>query len=178
MAFRLDVDVRSVPMYVYKTTGNFTEMMPQYVEQALREGLSGWRVTDCVVTMYECGYVSPATTAAHFRKLTPLVLRAALERAGTVVCKPMIRVSLEIPADAVGAVLVATARLGGLGASTSRRGDLATLQTLLPAARTQELQRQPPGLTSGEGGAETSFGGYRPVTGPPPSRQNVIPGSQ
>jgi translation elongation factor EF-G len=53
----------------------------------------------------------------------------------------------------------------GLGATTSRCGDLATLQTLLPAARTQELQRQLPGLTSGEGVAETSFGGYRPVTG-------------
>jgi hypothetical protein len=46
VAFRLDVDVRSVPMYVYKTAGNFAEMMAQYVGQALQEGLSGWQVTD------------------------------------------------------------------------------------------------------------------------------------
>ena len=82
-----------------KTVGNFAAMMTQYVTQALREGPHGWRVTDCTVTMIECGYISPSTTAAHFRKLTPLVLMAALDQAGTVVCEPMIRVSLEIPAE-------------------------------------------------------------------------------
>ncbi len=41
VAFRLDVSIRSVPMYVYKTADNFAEMMTQYVGQALQEGLSG-----------------------------------------------------------------------------------------------------------------------------------------
>ncbi len=175
VAFRLEVDIRSVPMYVYKTAGNFAEMMAQYVGQALREGLRGWPVTDCAVTMFESGYVSPATTAAHFRKLTPLVLLTALSQAGTVVCEPMIRVSMEVPAEAVGSVLAAAARLGGTAGTPSRRADLATLETLLPAARAQELQRQLPGLTSGEGVAETSFGGYRPVSGPAPGGRRADP---
>jgi ribosomal protection tetracycline resistance protein len=66
---------------------------------------------------------------------------AALDQAGTIVCEPMIRVSLEIPAETVGSVLAAV-------------------------ARAQDLQRQLPGLTSGEGVAETSFGGYRPLANP------------
>jgi ribosomal protection tetracycline resistance protein len=167
VAFRLDVDVRSVPMYVYKTTGNFAAMMTQYVTQALREGPHGWQVTDCTVTMFDCAYISPSTTAAHFRKLTPLVLMAALDQAGTVVCEPMIRVSLEIPAGTVGSVLAAVARLGGTAGTSALQADLAVLETLLPAVRAQELQRQLPGLTSGEGVAETSFGGYRPVVAAP-----------
>ena len=113
VAFRLEVDVRSVPMYVYKTVGNFAAMMTRYITQALCEGLRGWQVTDCTVTMTESGYISPSTTAAHFRKLTPLVLMAALDQAGTAVCEPMIRVSLDIPAETTGAVLAAVARLGG-----------------------------------------------------------------
>ena len=168
IAFRLEVDVRSVPMYVYKTVASFAAMMTQYVRQALREGPRGWRVTDCIVTMNQCGYVSPSTTAAHFRKLTPLVLMAALDQAGTVVCEPMIRVSLEIPADTVRSVLAAVARLGGAAGTPALRADLdplTVLETLLPAARAQELQRQLPGLTSGEGVADTSFGGYRPMAG-------------
>jgi len=173
VAFRLDVGIRTIPMYVYKTAGNFAEMMTQYVGHALREGLSGWPVTDCAVTMYESGYISPTTTAAHFRKLTPLVLLAALKQAGTVVCEPMIRVSLEIPAEAVGAVLAAAARLGGAAGAPSPRGDLARLEIVLPAARAQDLQRQLPGLASGEGVAEASFGGYRPVSGPPPVRRRT-----
>jgi hypothetical protein len=55
-----------------------------------------------------------------------------------------------------------------IGAGTSAlQADLAVLETLLPAARAQDLQRQLPGLTSGEGVAETSFGGYRPVAAAP-----------
>ena len=46
------------------------------------------------------------------------------------------------------------------------------LETLLPAARAQELQRQLPGLTSGEGVADTSFGGYRPMAGSPGQAQS------
>jgi ribosomal protection tetracycline resistance protein len=117
--------------------------------------------------MTECGYISPSTTAAHFRKLTPVVLMAALDQAGTVVCEPMIRVSLEIPAETVGSVLAAVARLGGSAGIPVLRADLAAVRTLLPAARAQDLQRQLPGLTSGEGVAETSFGGYRPVAAAP-----------
>jgi len=117
------------------------------------------------VTMFECGYISPSATAAHFRKLTPLVLMAALDQAGTVVCEPMIRVSLEIPADTARSVLAAVARLGGTAETPVLRADLAAVRVLLPAARAQDLQRQLPGLTSGEGVAETSFGGHRPITG-------------
>ena len=175
IAFRLEVDVRSVPMYVYKTVASFAAMMTQYVRQALRAGPRGWRVTDCIVTMNQCGYVSPSTTAAHFRKLTPLVLMAALDQAGTVVCEPMIRVSLEIPANTVRSVLAAVARLGGVAGTPAPRADLdplTVLETLLPAARAQELQRQLPGLTSGEGVADTSFGGYRPMAGLPGQAQS------
>jgi ribosomal protection tetracycline resistance protein len=172
---RLDVDIRLVPMYIYKTAGGFIEMMTQYIRHALRECLFGWQVTDCAVTVNECGYVSPSTTAADFRKLTPLVLMAALRRAGTVVCEPMTRVSVEIPADTVGVVLAAVARLGGVVAAPSLRGDLAVVKTVLPVARSQNLQRQLPGLTSGAGVIETSFGGYRPVRGLPPARPRTTP---
>jgi ribosomal protection tetracycline resistance protein len=191
--FRLGVDIRSVPLYIYKTEDNFIETVAQYVRRALHEGLFGWEVTDCAVTMNACEYFvgdgakrgsrstsgriqvrASRTTAADFRKLTPLVLMRALERAGTVVCEPMIRVSIEIPTDTVGAVLAAVARLGGVVETPSLRGDLSTIETVLPAARAQDLQRQLPGLSGGEGVVETSFGGYQPVSGAPPTRRRTL----
>jgi ribosomal protection tetracycline resistance protein len=172
---RLDVDIRLVPLYVYKTADAFAEMMTQYAAHALREGLHGWPVDDCLVTVTDCGYVSPVTGAADFRKLTPLVLMAAVRQAGTVVCEPMIRAALEIPADAIGAVLAAAARLGGIVGSPSVRSGLARAEITLPAARAQDLTRQLSGLTSGEGVIETSFGGYRPLRGVPPVRARTMP---
>jgi ribosomal protection tetracycline resistance protein len=183
--FRLDVDPRRVPLYIYKNVDNFSAAMTQYIRRTLQEGLFGWQVTDCTVTMNECGYYvgdgaakptapTPRTTAADFRKLTPLVLMLALERARTTVCEPIMRVSIEAPTDTVGVVLAAVVRLGGVVETPSLRGDLSVIDTLLPATRTPELTRQLPGLTGGAGAVETSFGGYQPVRCPPPIRRRTM----
>jgi ribosomal protection tetracycline resistance protein len=94
----------------------------------------------------------------------------ALERAGTVVCEPVLRVRLELPAATIGAALAALARLGAVAQTPSLQGELATIETVLAAARVQELQRQLPALTVGEGVLESDFGGYEAVSGAPPTR--------
>jgi ribosomal protection tetracycline resistance protein len=171
-AFVLDVDTRHVPLFVYKRREAFAGAMAGYVRAALREGLCGWPVTDCVVTMVECVYSSPdgpastrgpLSTAGDFRKLTPAVVRRALELAGTVVCEPVVRVALDVPADALRTVLPALGRLGAAVEPPELRGSLATVETVLSATRAQELQRQLPGLTGGEGVLESTFAGYEPV---------------
>jgi ribosomal protection tetracycline resistance protein len=179
--FRLQVDPRTVPLYIYKTLEGFSERVDQYVRQALREGPFGWQVTDCVVTMTKCSYSvpdgppskrGPLSTAADFRKLTPLVLMQALERAGTVVCEPIVRVSVEIPTGAIGTLMAALARLQAAVVETpSLRGALSTIETVLPAVRAQDLQRQLPELTGGEGVLDSTFAGYQPVSGNQPTRR-------
>ena len=54
--FRLDVDQRSVPLYIYKTKRLFIDHMTEYICRALRRGLYGWEVTDCAVTLTKCDY--------------------------------------------------------------------------------------------------------------------------
>ena len=173
--FQLDVDVRLVPIYIYKGVDVFVDHMAQYVREALQEGLLGWQVTDCAVTMTDCGYRAPGTTAADFRKLTPLVLMQALELAGTVVCEPTVRVGLEIPADTIGAVMAALGRLGASAETPSLNDELAVVETVLSAARARDLQRQLSGLTRGEGVLESAFAGYQSVIGEQPRRPRTMP---
>jgi ribosomal protection tetracycline resistance protein len=171
--FRLDVAARDIPLYVYKTHDDFREQMARYVRGALREGVHGWEVVDCVVTMKQCAYSiadgppsrrGPTSTAADFRKLTPLVLRQALDHAGTVVCEPVVRVRLEVPTRTVGAVLPALARLRAAVETPSPNGELSTIEAVLPVTSADELQRELPGLTGGEGVVEWTFAGYQPVS--------------
>lgn len=182
--FRLAVDTRFVPMYVYQGVEAFTAAMASYVASALTEGLHGWRVTDCVLTLVESGYSvadgppslrGPTSTAADFRKLTPIVVMRALADAGVVVCEPASRVSLEVPLDALGPVHAAVARLAAAVHGQTTGDDLATLVTDLPTAKVPDLQRQLPGLTGGEGVLTAEFTGYRPVTGPAPTRRRSTP---
>jgi ribosomal protection tetracycline resistance protein len=135
------------------------------------------------VTMNRCMYSvpdgppsrrGPLSTAADFRKLTPLVLMQALHDAGTSVCEPVVRGELEIPAASIGAVTAALGRLGASLETQSLRGDLATIETILSAARAQELQRELSRLTGGEGVLEASFVGYAPVNGKRPTRRRAI----
>jgi ribosomal protection tetracycline resistance protein len=178
----VQVDPRTAPLYVYKTLESFTEHMGQYVRRALREGLFGWQVTDCIVTMTKCTYSvpdgppsrrGPLSKAADFRKLTPLVLMQALERARPVVCEPIVRVSLEIPTGTIGAVMAALARLGAAVETPSLQTKLSTIEMVLPATRAQDLQRQLPGLTGGEGVLDSAFAGYQPVSGDQPTRRRT-----
>jgi ribosomal protection tetracycline resistance protein len=169
--FRTDVDVRLLPLYIYKRLETFGEHMSQYVLEALQEGLFGWQVTDCVVTMTDCGYRAPGTTAGDFHKLTPVVLGRALAHAGTVVHEPTVRVVLEIPASTTGGVIAALARLGAVTQTPALGDELAVIDTILSAAQLRELQRRLSGLTGGEGVLESEFAGYRPVAGDPPVRR-------
>jgi ribosomal protection tetracycline resistance protein len=178
--FRLDIEPVTAPLYLYKTLASFEEHMDRYVRESLGEGLHGWQVTDCVVTMTTCTYSvpdgppskrGPLSSSRDFRRLTPIVLMQALERARTTVCEPVVRVRLEVPAESVGAVLAAVGQLGALAEMESLRGDLATVETVLSILAAQDLQRELSRLTSGEGVLESTFLGYEPVSGDPPTRR-------
>jgi ribosomal protection tetracycline resistance protein len=112
-----------------------------------------------------------SSTASDFRQLTPLVLRRAIRAAGTIVHEPVDRFYLEAPADAFGPVARILASLHATPESPSQSGSSFVLRGLIPAARVHELRQHLPGLTSGEGFAETTFDSYRPVVGPAPTRR-------
>src|SRR6266568_679306 len=101
--FRLEVELGSMPFSFFKA-------VEDTVREALHQGIHGWQVTDCLVTMTHSGYCprqshshamfdkSMSSTGWDFRKVTPLVLMSALKQAGTSVHEPMHRFHLELPA--------------------------------------------------------------------------------
>jgi ribosomal protection tetracycline resistance protein len=178
------LDPRDAPLYTFKTFAAFAEHMGEYVRLALAEGLYGWQVTDCVVTVTKIAYSladgppsrrGPMPTARDVKRLVPLVLLRALEQAGSVVCEPVFRVAAEIPVEAVGAMLAVVGRLGAGAMTPMTRGQLSVVEATLPASHVQELRRRLPGLTGGEGVLDSEFEGYRPVTGDPPTRRRLTP---
>jgi len=178
------LDKRNVPLYVFKTFDSFFQHMDEYVRLALEEGLFGWRVTDCVVTLTKIGYSladgppsrrGPMPTTRDIRRLTPLVLLQALEQSGSVVCEPVFRIVAEVPTETIGPMLAALGRLGAGAATPSPRGELSVLESTLSASHVQELRRQLPGLTGGEGVLDSEFAGYQPVTGESPIRKRLTP---
>ncbi|WP_184915526.1 elongation factor G [Streptomyces luteogriseus] len=169
VGFRLEVELGSMPYAFFKA-------VEDTVRETLDQGLHGWQVTDCVVTMTHSGYSprqshahqgfdkSMSSTGADFRGVTPLVLIEALRRAGTRVHEPLHRFRIEAPADTLGALLPVLAGLAAVPETTRNREDVCVLEGTVPAARAHALEQRLPGLTRGEGEMESSFAHHAPVT--------------
>lgn len=180
VVFDLDVPLRDLPLFLFKSVEHFTSVMDQHVRHAMSRGAAGWEVTDCRVTLTEMGYASgdgppskrgPLPTALDFRKLTPIVVRQALARATTQVCEPVLRVALEVPTQDGPRLLRLLGRWGTEVTGQTATADLTRLDARLVAARLHDLQHQLPDLTGGEGVLEVTFDGYQPVRGRPPTRR-------
>jgi ribosomal protection tetracycline resistance protein len=173
--FRIEAEPGSMPAAFFRA-------VEDTVRETLQQGLHGWAVPDCLITMTHTGYLakqsaghqrfnkSMSSTGEDFRKLTPLVVVAALRQAGTVVCEPVHRFRLDAPADALGPVLAALTRLHGVPHDSVTRDDALTIRGEIPAARVHELRGVLPGLTRGEGVLECAFDRYEPVAGPVQAR--------
>ncbi|WP_431047637.1 GTP-binding protein [Streptomyces sp. P1-3] len=172
--FRWEIELGALPF-------SFLKAVEETVHQTLRQGIHGWPVTDCTVTMTHSAYTPPppsgwstwSSTAGDFRKLTPLVLMSALRQAGTRVYEPMHRFHLEAPADAFGALLPVLARLGAVPRAPAVRAASCVLEGEIPAASVHRLEQRLPGLTRGEGVLECAFERYQPVRGAIPTRERT-----
>jgi ribosomal protection tetracycline resistance protein len=173
--FDIDVELGSMPVAFFRA-------VEDTMRETLQQGLYGWAVTDCLVTMTHSGYLakhslghqrfnkSLSSTGEDYRKLTPLVAMAALRQARTVVCEPIHHFRLDVPAGMLAQLLPALTRLRAIPHTQVTGETSATLEGDIPAARIHELRQQLPALTGGEGVAEFTFDRYEPVSGTPPAR--------
>jgi ribosomal protection tetracycline resistance protein len=174
--FQLEVELGAMPIAFFRA-------VESTVRETLQQGIYGWQVIDCAVTMTHSRYLprqshahqgfskSMSTTGEDFRHLTPLVVMSALRQARTVICEPIQHFHLEAPADVLGQLLALLARLHAVPRTLAIRASSCTLEGDIPAARVHELRQQLPVLTRGEGMLECAFDHYQPVRGTIPTRQ-------
>ncbi|WKU07098.1 hypothetical protein [Micromonospora sp. HUAS LYJ1] len=117
--YRIEVEPGGLPAAFHKA-------IEETVRHTLQQGLYGWQVVDCVVTLTDTAYFSPVTSAGDFRKLTPLVLMTALRAAGTTVHEPVNQFEAEVPDDTVHAVI---SRLAAARATIDHRRTTGTPPT-------------------------------------------------
>lgn len=170
VVFRMELRPETIPTYLFKSPEEFRASMRDYVLETLRQGLYGWQVSDCIVTMFQSGFAAPATAARDYRLLTPLVLMTALQQADTVVCEPLHRFQLEIPIDCYGRIVALLAELRALPQTSAMRDTSCMLEGVIPADQIQVLQQDLPSLTRGEGVLECVFDHYEPMQAPFPTR--------
>jgi ribosomal protection tetracycline resistance protein len=180
VTFRIEVELGSMPIAFFRATEDT-------MRETLRQGMHGWEIPDCTVTLTHSGYLGKqslghqrfnkamSSTGEDYRRLTPLVVMSAVQQAGTVVCEPVHRFRLDAPADTLGPLLAALARRRAVPHTQSTRGASLALEGDIPAARVHDLRQELPALTRGEGVLECAFDRYEPVIGVIPTRPRLGP---
>ncbi|MDR6667968.1 TetM/TetW/TetO/TetS family tetracycline resistance ribosomal protection protein [Rhizobium sp. 1399] len=166
-AYVLEADVGQMPISFYRA-------IEETVSETLKAGVFGWQVIDCQVVLTVVRHSSPSSTAADFRGLTPLVLAEALSQAEMVVCEPVERFQLEVPATTLPVIVTLLAKCGASISETLIESSVARLEGVIASIHVQGIRRQLPGLTSGVGIIESIFDHYTPLSGPSPIRSRTV----
>ncbi len=157
------------------------------VRTGLAQGRHGWEIPDARVVITDTGYL-PRQSAMHqgfnknmssvgadFRHLAPVLIHESLCHAGTVVCEPIERFSLEIPVWALPSISATLARAEGVIHDTVPGHDVLELAGNIPTRCLRDLSALLPTLTRGEAIFTSEPDHYRPIQGPPPERTRVGP---
>ncbi|MBD8706067.1 TetM/TetW/TetO/TetS family tetracycline resistance ribosomal protection protein [Pseudomonas sp. CFBP 13711] len=153
---------------------SFYKAIEESVIKTLGEGRHGWPVCDCEVTLTMVDYESPSSTAADFRHLTPLVLAAAIEQAGTTVCEPRSQFHIEVPIAQSASIQTLLARAGAITTGATISEGTVRIKGSIVTTKIYKLQHEIPNVTSGLGFIESEFAAYAPVPGAPPSRDRSM----
>jgi ribosomal protection tetracycline resistance protein len=163
--FALEINTGTLPAAFHKA-------VEDAAMRTLAEGLYGWEVVDCVVTMTRSILHRDwaNSTAADHRKLAPLVVMDALRRASTEVQEPIQSFHFECPIDTFGHFARVMPEFGEITSEPLIKAGTCSVEGNLPAAKVPDLRSLIPGMTRGEGFLETEFSHFARVRGKFPSR--------
>jgi ribosomal protection tetracycline resistance protein len=166
IVFRPDAGIGRIPV-------SYIKIVEEMVFKTLQQGFYGWEVIDCVIEITHAGYESAMSTGTDFRRLTPLLIAEALQKAGTEVYEPMNHFELDIPSVTLPKVLQSlVSAQATLETTTTERG-VSRIEGILPVRRTFDFERNIPDLTSGEGVFAAVFGGYQKAQGKTPTKKRT-----
>jgi ribosomal protection tetracycline resistance protein len=149
---------------------SFHVAIEETLSTVVTEGLFGWRVTDCRVTLIHGRYHAPTPSAGDYRRLTAVAFGQALRQAGTTVCAPVSCFELEIPADALTSVLARLVTAGATPEIAEAGTTRCRVTGTMPTEKVDEFEQRLPGDTSGQGVFFAEPAGHEPVQGPAPTR--------
>jgi ribosomal protection tetracycline resistance protein len=163
IVFRRETEYGALP-------GAFHTAIEDTVHRTLGQGLLGWPVTDCTVTLIHTEFDNACSTGGDFRHLTPLVVMQALSRAGTRVYEPCHFFEVEIPVHLLNMITTRLLSLEARIRETTMNRSSWVIAGEIPARQVHTITKQLPDLTSGEGVWWSRPLGDRLLRAPAPTR--------
>jgi elongation factor G len=143
---------------------NFIPAVEKGVSEALHEGvLGGFPVVDVRVAVYDGSYHVVDSSEMSFKIAGSMAFKKATEMAQPVLLEPIMRVEVEAPTDAVGAVMGDLNARRGRILSVSASDHAEQIVVLVPLAELMKYAPALNGMTGGRGSYVMEFARYEEV---------------
>lgn len=144
------------------------DIMPRYqsqvedtVPRALMQGLYGWEVTDCRITLIDGNHHLIHTHPLDFIVATPMALMNAWVNAGMQLLEPWMQLAINCPADAAGRLTGELIAVRGSITESVPDGDNFGITAEAPLAELMNFPARLAAITRGQASLYMRLAGYR-----------------
>ncbi len=130
--------------------------------ETLNQGLHGWEVTDCRLSLTDARCISVIMPSSCFAPVIPMAVMDALAAAGTTLLEPMLSFELTAPARCVGNALYDLQRMRAVCQPPVTSEEIFTVQGVIPVATSMGYGIRLASLSGGTGVWLTQFSHYAP----------------
>lgn len=130
--------------------------------ETLKQGLHGWEVTDCKLSLIDARCISVSMPSSCFAPVIPMAVMAALDAAGTTLLEPMLSFEITAPAHCAGTVLYDLQKMRAITSPPTTYRNSFAVEGVVPVASSMGYGVRLASLTGGTGLWLTQFQGYAP----------------
>jgi ribosomal protection tetracycline resistance protein len=134
------------------------------IESALKQGIKGWQVTDCKITLVEGEDHNVHSRSGDFIIATPMAMMNGLHESGTILLEPIVSFSMTAPVDLLGTITSDITKMRGVFESPQIENTYFKITGKFPAATTINYPVRLASLSAGKAKLTTKLVAYEPCT--------------
>ncbi|MBQ9308444.1 MAG: TetM/TetW/TetO/TetS family tetracycline resistance ribosomal protection protein [Clostridia bacterium] len=140
----------------------YQHQVEQAMPLALKQGRLGWPVTDVEITLVDGNHHQFHTHPLDFIVATPWAIQDGLQRGGSVLLEPILRIRFLLPPECVGRVMSDVAGMRGQVTDTEADAERVILTARVPLSESMTYATTLSAITGGRGGMSVELDGYDP----------------
>lgn len=131
------------------------------IKSALKQGVKGWQVTDCKITLIEGEDHNVHSRSGDFIVATPMAIMNGLHESDTTLLEPIVSFSIIAPLDLLGTITSDITKMRGVFDSPQIDKDLFKITGRFPAATTINYPIRLASLSAGKAKLSTKLVAYQ-----------------
>ncbi len=134
------------------------------IDKSLQQGIKGWQVTDCKITLVEAEDHNVHSRSGDFAIATPLAIMNGLVESDTTLLEPILSFYLSASMDLLGAITSDITKMRGTFENPEINNEIFVLKGKVPAATAMKYPIELASLSAGKAKISTQLCSYEACT--------------